>query len=65
MCKNPSRDRRGFRQQLRPGPRDEGLPCSGRLILQIAGMSALPALPLLLLVVPVTDNLEVLGAVIL
>jgi hypothetical protein len=40
-------------------------PFGGRLIIQIAVMSALPALPLLLLVVPVTDILKILGAAIL
>ena len=40
-------------------------PFGGRLILQIAVMSALPALPLLLLVFPVKDILKILAAVIL
>ena len=40
-------------------------PFGARLILQIAVMSALPALPLLLLVVPVTQILKVLGEAIL
>jgi len=40
-------------------------PFGTRLILQIAVMSALPALPLLLLVVPVTQILKVLGEAIL
>ena len=40
-------------------------PFGTRLILQIAVMSALPALPLLLLVVPVTQILKVLGKAIL
>ena len=40
-------------------------PFGGRLLLQIAVMSALPALPLLLLVVPVKDILKILGEAIL
>jgi hypothetical protein len=40
-------------------------PFGARLILQIAVMSALPALPLLLLVVPLTDILKILGGAIL
>ena len=40
-------------------------PFGGRLILQIAVMSALPALPLLLLVVPLKDILKILGEAIL
>lgn len=41
------------------------VPFSRRLVLQIAVMSALPALPLLLLVVPVRDILKILGEAIL
>ena len=40
-------------------------PFGTRLILQIAVMSALPALPLLLLVMPVKDILKILGEAIL
>jgi hypothetical protein len=40
-------------------------PFGTRLILQIAVMAALPALPLALLVVPLTDILKLLGAAIL